>query len=79
MTRHEATFEITEQTDAHAVRRILDGLYDTVREESKSASNNTDDGAELLAQFESLRDAAVQPSPGKLTITYEQYDDTFED
>ncbi|UWG49944.1 Uncharacterized protein AArcCO_0621 [Halalkaliarchaeum sp. AArc-CO] len=79
MARYEATFEINEKTDSHAVRRILEQVYDTIREESRSVREGTDDGAELLQEFESLRDAGKHPTPGKLTITYEQYDDEFDE
>ena len=79
MTRYEATFEVDEKTDSHAVQRILEQVYDTIREESRSVRQGTEDGTELLQEFESLRDAAEYPTPGKLTITYEQYDDEFDE
>ena len=79
MTRYEATFEIDEKTDSHAVRRILEQMYDTIREESRSVREGTDDGTELLQDFESLRDAVEHPTPGKLTIIYDQYDDEFDE
>ncbi len=79
MTRHEATFEIDEKSDSHAVRRILEQVYDTIREESRTVRQGTDDGTEVLQDFESLRDAAEHPTPGKLTITYYQYDNEFDE
>lgn len=79
MTRYEATFEIDEKSDSHAVRRILERVYDTIREESRSVREGTEDGTELLQEFESLRDVAEHPTPGKLTITYYQYEDEFDE
>jgi len=78
MSHYEATFEIDSKTDSYAARRILERVYDTIREESRSVREGTDDADELLETFRTLRDAARQPTPGKLTVTYEQYDDEFE-
>jgi hypothetical protein len=72
MRRYEATFEIDSKTDLYAVRRILERVYDTVREESQELREGSDDGASLLREFETLRDAATEPAVGRLTITYEQ-------
>ncbi|QCJ46878.1 hypothetical protein [Haloprofundus sp. MHR1] len=79
MSRHEATFEIESKTDSYAARRIVERAYDTIREESRSVREGTDDAQALLREFETLRDAARRPTPGKLTIIYEQDDDEFED
>lgn len=79
MVRYEASFEIDSKTDSYAARRILERVYDTIREESRSVREGTDDASELLQEFETLRDAVKDPMPGRLTITYEQYDDEFED
>ncbi|WP_117593683.1 hypothetical protein [Haloprofundus halophilus] len=79
MSRHEATFEIESKTDSYAARRIVERAYDTIREESRSVREGTDDAQTLLREFETLRDAARRPTPGKLTIIYEQDDDEFED
>jgi len=79
MTRHEATFEIDSKSDSYAARRILERVYDTVREESRSVREGTDDADELLGAFERLQEEVKEPSPGALTITYERYDDDFED
>lgn len=43
MSRYQASFEVDSKTDSHAVRRILERVYDTVREESKSVSEGSDD------------------------------------
>ena len=78
MSRHVASFEIDSTTDSYAARRILERVYDTIREESSSVREGSDDTSELLESFKTLRDAAKRPTAGKLTITYEQYDDELE-
>lgn len=78
MSRYEASFEIDSQTDSYAVRRILERVYDTIREESRSV-RGTDNANALLREFETLRDAARDPTPGKLTVIYERDEDGFED
>ena len=79
MTRHRATFEIDEKTDSYAASRILERVYDTVREESRTVREGTDDATALLAEFESLRDAVDHSRPGTLTVTYERSDGEFDD
>ncbi|AXG06121.1 hypothetical protein DU500_06500 [Haloplanus rubicundus] len=79
MTHYEASFEIDSKTDSYAARRMLERVYDTIREESRSVREGTDDADELLEEFRTLRDAAKRPTPGRLTITYEQFEDEFED
>ena len=79
MSRYEASFEIDSKADSYAAQRILEQAYDTIREESRSAREDTDDANVLLREFKTLRDATKRPTAGKLTITYEQYDDEFED
>ncbi|WP_458187936.1 hypothetical protein [Haladaptatus sp. NG-WS-4] len=78
MSRYEASFEINSKSDSYANRRLLEKAYDTIREESQSVQEDTDDESELIREFKSLRDAARQPAAGKLTIVYEQYDE-FDD
>jgi hypothetical protein len=78
MSRYEASFEIDSKTDAYAVRRILEQTYNTVREESRSVRNGSGDAEQLLEQFETLRNAAKQPTAGTLTITYETDDEVFD-
>ncbi|WP_416841665.1 hypothetical protein [Haloferax sp. DFSO52] len=79
MSQYEASFEIDSKTDSDAARRMLEKVYDTIREESRSVREGTDDADELLRAFQRLRDAAKHRTPGRLTITYEQYDDEFSD
>jgi hypothetical protein len=78
MSRHVASFEIDSKTDSYAARHILEQVYDTIREESRSVREGTDDADELLDAFRALRDAAKRPTPGRLVITYEAYDTDFE-
>ena len=79
MSRYEATFEIDSKSDSYAARRTLEKVYDTIREESRSVREDTDGASELLREFERLRDAAKEPTPGKLTITYERYGGEFDE
>jgi hypothetical protein len=78
MEDHRATFEIDSKTDAHAVERLLDRLYDSVREESRTVRADTEDSTATLAEFESVREAARRPRPGRLTVVLEQRDEPFE-
>lgn len=78
MSRYEASFEIESKTDSYATRRILEQIYDTIREESRSVREGSDDASELLQAFSTLRDEAKRPAAGKLTVVYERYDDAFE-
>lgn len=79
MDKIEASFDIDSKSDSYATQRILEGLYDRVREESQTVVAGSEDASELLDQFERLRDAAERPAPGTLTVTYERADDHFED
>lgn len=79
MDEYEATFEITSKNDAHAVELLLNRLYDTLREESRTISTARSDSTEMLEQFERLRDAARQQRPGELTVVFEQRDEPFEE
>ncbi|KAB1185320.1 MULTISPECIES: hypothetical protein [Haloferax] len=78
MSRYVASFEINSKTDSYAARRILERVFDTVREESSNVRKGSDDTSELLESFKTLQDAAKRPTAGKLEIIYEQYDDEFE-
>jgi hypothetical protein len=78
MDRYEATFEIDSRPDADAARRILAGVYDAVREESRSVGDGSGDATDALAAFEALREAAREPAAGRLTVTYERDDGGFD-
>lgn len=79
MREHEAVFEIDSKSDAYAVERLVNRLYDTVREETRTRRPASSDPTEVLAQFEAIRDAAQHTTPGTLTVRYESRDETFED
>lgn len=79
MSHYEASFEIDSKSDSYAARRILEQVSDTIREESQNIREGSDDADELLREFQTLRDAVKRPTPGRLTITYERYDNEFED
>lgn len=72
-----ATFEIDSKTDAYAVERLMDRLYDSLREESRSIRDGSNDSTEMLERFEMIRDAAQQHRPGRLKVTYEHADEGF--
>ena len=78
MEEHEATFEIESKADAHAVERLLERLYDSLREESRTVRSGTGDSAEMLEQFRVVRDSARRPRAGTLRVVLEQRDDSFE-
>jgi hypothetical protein len=61
------------------VQQVLKHVHDTIRDESRTIREETEDANELLAAFESLQDAAMEPSPWGLKIVYERYDEDFED
>jgi|GEM_PF-1156299 len=79
MPEHEATFEIESKSDAYAVQRLMDAIYDSLREESRTLREGSSDSTEMIGQFQAIRDAARQPSPGRLTVTLQQRADGFED
>jgi hypothetical protein len=79
MVEHTASFDIDSKTDSYAAERILEQVYNTVREETRTVRDETDDDEDILAEFRAVRDAAERRKPGRLTITYEQYADDFED
>lgn len=79
MDEHQATFSIETRSEAHAVERLLERLYDSVREETRTVREGSGDATETLAQFRALRDAAKRRAPGTLTVVYEQEETAFED
>lgn len=78
MDEHVAVFEVESEQSAQAVERLMDRLYDSVREESRTVRDGASDSSEMLAQFEALRDATRQTTPGRLTVTYEPRAGDFE-
>lgn len=79
MGEFTATFEIDSKTDAYAVERLTNRLYDSLREESRTVREESSDSSRMLEQFKSIRDAARQPTPGRLVVTYESEDAEFEE
>lgn len=78
MEEHEAVFEIDSKTDAFAVERAMDSLFDTLREESRTFGEATADSSDMLAQFEAIREATKRRTPGRLRVVYEPKDGEFE-
>ncbi|WP_435361802.1 hypothetical protein [Haloarchaeobius sp. DFWS5] len=79
MVEYEATFEIESKSDAYAMERVLTQLYDALREEARTVREGTEDSTEMLEQFATIRDAAQNPLPGSLTVTFDQADKPFEE
>ena len=78
MDQHTAVFEIDSKSDAYAVERLMNGLYDSLREESRTLRNGSDDSTKMLEQFKTIRDAVARPTPGKLTVRYESRGEEFD-
>ena len=74
MSRHDATFEISSKTNAHAVRRLLEQTYDVVREEVARSDFEEISGS----PDETLCEAMDRPAPGTLTVVYERHAETFD-
>jgi len=76
MPRHEATLDIDSETGSHAVRHLMEVVYDTLREELRAS-----DGAskETLADFKEIRKATEASTPGTLKLVYETREEPFED
>jgi len=77
MQKYEATFGVESKRDALAVERLMNRLYDTLREESRTNQEGTEVSTEMLSEFEAIRDAARRTRPGRLTVDYEQRDGEF--
>lgn len=71
METYKATFEVESKTDAYAVERLLNQLYDSLREESRSLSAERSDSTDMLSEFEQLRDVSRKRPRGTLTVRYE--------
>lgn len=72
MDEYTAVFEVDSKSDAYAVERLMNGLYDSVREESRTLRKGSKDSSEMLEQFKAIRDAVQRPTSGKLTVTWER-------
>jgi hypothetical protein len=78
MDEYTAVFDIDSKTDAYAVEWLMNRLYDSLREESRTLREGSNDSTEMLEQFETIRDAARRPTSGKLTLVYESREEEFE-
>lgn len=78
MSTHDAAFEISSKTNAHAVRRLLDQTYDVVCEEVARTEDSAGSSDETLRAFETIREAMDPPAPGTLTVVYERHADGFD-
>lgn len=79
MEEYEATFEIETKSEAYAVERLMERLYNAVREESRTIREESGDSTAMLSEFETLRDASERRAPGSLTVRYVQRDESFDD
>lgn len=79
MEEYEATFEIETESEAYAVERLMERLYNAVREESRTIREASGDSSAMLSEFEALRDASARRAPGSLTVRYEQRDESFDE
>lgn len=78
MDEYTAVFEIDSKSDAYAVERLMNRVYDSLREESRTLAAGTSDSTDMLDQFETIRNVARTPTPGKLTLIYETQDEDFD-
>ena len=78
MSQYEATFDIDSKSDAQIARVLAERVYDTVREETREVSGEGSSPSEMLEDFEAIREAAGQFSPGTLTIRFDQSGESFE-
>jgi len=58
MHEFEATFDVDSKTDVLAVERLINRLYDALREESRTLQEDTEASTEMLSKFEAIRGAA---------------------
>lgn len=79
MDEYTAVFEIDSKSDAYAVERLMNRMYDSLREESRTLAAETSDSTDMLTQFKTIRDVARTPTPGKLTLIYETRNDGFDE
>lgn len=79
MSTYEATFEIRSKSDAHAVRLLVERMYDAIREEVWEVQDGSAISSEGLDVLRDIREEVRTPKPGTLTIVYESRPDSFED
>ena len=76
MSRYEATLDIDSDTDSHAVRHLMELVYDTLREE---VGTRDDASKATLDAFRKIREATRTAAPGTLKVVYETRDESFDD
>lgn len=79
MEEYEATFTIESKSDAYAIERLMTHVYDSVREESRTTREGTEDSTQMLGEFKAIRDATRSPNPGRFTVVYETKEKGFEE
>ncbi|WP_435157919.1 hypothetical protein [Haladaptatus sp. DFWS20] len=79
MSHYETVFEIDSTSDAEAIRLLVERVYDALREETREIDGDEASSSEMLERFEAIRNAARHPTPGTLTIHYDQHNEAFED
>jgi hypothetical protein len=79
MEKYEATFQIESKSDAYAVERLMNQVYNSVREESRTTRQGTKNSTQMLGQFKTIRDATRSPKPGRFTVVYETREEGFEE
>lgn len=77
MENYETTFEIESETDAYAIERLMERVYDSLREETRTLRAETVNSPSMLEQFRTIRDASRATTSGRLTVVYEQRDGEF--
>jgi len=76
MSRYEATLDIDSDTDSHAVRHLMEVVYDTLREE---VGTRDDASTATLDAFRDIREATQTTSSGTLKVVYETPEEPVED
>ena len=79
MDEYKATFEIESKTDAYVVEQLMNHMYNSLREESKTIRAKSSGSTAMMEQFQAIRDATRQSKPGRLTVTLEQEDEEVEE
>lgn len=70
MEEYTATFDIESAADARTVSRVLDDLYDRLREEDLRVREGETVANQMLAEFRALQSEFDAGSTGQLVVTY---------
>lgn len=79
MSQYEVTLEINSKSDAHAVRMLVEEIYDTLREEFREPGDAESTPMEMLQTLAEMRDASRRQASGSLTIVFEQHEGGFDE